>query len=246
MRPVRLNSPNHDERRAAISMLVLHYTGMESGRAAIERLCDPQAKVSAHYVVEENGQVVQLVDEDRRAWHAGLGAWRGVTDVNSASIGIEVVNGGHDFGLPDFPDMQIEAVIALSRDILARHPIAPCNVVGHSDLAPERKQDPGERFPWARLAAHGVGVWPDGVAGDRTVRHGPAQGSGAGLAGLLAQLRTIGYADPGARAYTARTGAVVAAFQRRFRPAHVDGLIDGETAALIEAVHDLTGRDRMG
>jgi len=144
-------SPNHNARRLPVSMLVLHYTGMHSGAAAIERLCDPEAQVSAHYVVEEDGHVLQLAPESQRAWHAGRGAWRGCTDVNSASIGVEIVNGGHDFGLPDFPAPQIEAVIALCQGVLARHPIAACDVIGHSDLAPDRKQDPGEKFPWRQL-----------------------------------------------------------------------------------------------
>lgn len=233
-------SPNFNDRKRPVSMLVLHYTGMDDAEAAIERLCDPEAGVSAHYVVAEDGAVTRLVAEDRRAWHAGAGAWRGEADVNSASVGIEIVNGGHCYGLPAFPDAQIEAVAALSRTILERHAIKPSGVLGHSDLAPERKLDPGERFPWRVLANAGVGVWPAGVTGDRTVRHGPDQGSGETLARLQSRLREIGYAEPGEGAYTARTRAVVAAFQRRFRPAHVDGLVDGETANLIDAVAKLT------
>lgn len=233
-------SPNFNDRKRPVSLLVLHYTGMDDAEAAIARLCDPDAGVSSHYVVDEEGAVSRLVPEDKRAWHAGAGEWRGETDVNSASVGVEIVNGGHCYGLPAFPDAQIEAVAALSRDIIARHAIKPSGVIGHSDLAPERKLDPGERFPWRRLAADGVGVWPAGVEGDRSIRHGPGQGSGDALARLQARLRAIGYGEPGDGAYTARTRAVVAAFQRRFRPSGVDGLIDGETARLIDEVARLT------
>ncbi len=233
-------SPNFNDRKRAVSLLVLHYTGMDDAGAAIERLCDPEAGVSAHYVVAEDGAVSRLVPEDRRAWHAGAGDWRGEGDVNSASVGIEIVNGGHCYGLPAFPDAQIAAVAALSKAILARHAIKPSGVIAHSDLAPERKLDPGERFPWRFLAGEGVGVWPAGVTGDRTVRYGPDRGSGDTLARLQARLRAIGYGEPGEGEYTPRTRAVVAAFQRRFRPAHVDGLIDGETASLIDAVAKLT------
>ena len=147
-------------------MLVLHYTGMETGQAALERMCDPEAKVSAHYMVEEDGRIFRLVPEDQRAWHAGVSSWRGITDVNSASIGIEIVNGGHDFGMPDYPDVQVEAVIRLCQDILSRHKIHPLDIIGHSDIAPDRKQDPGEKFPWQRLADQGVGYWMS--SGDAT------------------------------------------------------------------------------
>jgi len=223
-------------------MLVLHYTGMDDAESAIERLRDPNAGVSAHYVVAEDGSVSRLVAEDKRAWHAGAGAWRGETDVNSASIGVEIVNGGHCYGLPDFPDAQIGAVIALAQGVLQRWDIKPSGVLGHSDLAPERKLDPGERFRWRELAAAGVGVWPTNVTGDQTVRHGPGRGSGETLARLQERLRAIGYAEPGEGEYAPRTRAVVAAFQRRFRASRVDGLIDGETANLIEAVATLTQR----
>lgn len=233
-------SPNFNDRKRKVSILVLHYTGMDDAEAAIERLADPDAGVSSHYVVDEDGAIVRMVAEDKRAWHAGAGAWRGESDVNSASVGIEIVNGGHCYGLPTFPDAQIEAVIALSRAILARWDIPQAGVIGHSDLAPERKLDPGERFPWRYLSRQGVGLWPEGVTGDRTVRHGPGRGSGETLARLQGLLRAIGYAEPGEGDYSARTRAVVAAFQRRFRPSQVDGLIDGETAAMIEAMARLS------
>ena len=212
-------SPNVNDRTLPVSMLVLHYTGMETGRAAIDRLADPAAKVSAHYVVEEDGTIIAMVDEAMRAWHAGLSYWRGITDINSASVGIEIVNGGHDFGLPDFPDVQISAVIALSREIIARHGIRPENVVGHSDIAPGRKIDPGEKFPWERLAREGVGLWPGGakLAAPDEIR----------AATLLA---SIGY-NP-----DLPLRLVLVEFQRRYRRALFDGVLDAETMGLIEAV----------
>lgn len=212
-------SPNHDERALPVTMLVLHYTGMETGKGAIDRLADQQAKVSAHYVVEEDGTIIAMVDEQRRAWHAGLSYWRGITDVNSASIGIEIVNGGHDFALPDFPEAQIAAVIALSREIIARHGIAPVNVVGHSDIAPGRKIDPGEKFPWERLAREGVGLWPAGAASAD-----PDEPHAAFL------LTAIGY-NPDLPLAT-----ILTEFQRRYRPARFDGVLDDETMGLIEAL----------
>jgi len=145
-------SPNFDARALPVSMVVLHYTGMMDGASAIARLADPEAKVSAHYVVAEDGQVVRMVDEAHRAWHAGRSWWRGTSDINSASIGIEIVNPGHEFGYRPFPEAQIDAVIELLAGIMERHSITRGNVVGHSDVAPARKEDPGELFPWYRLA----------------------------------------------------------------------------------------------
>ena len=219
-------------------MLVLHYTGMASAAEAFARLADPAAQVSAHYVVDEDGAVYRMVDEAMRAWHAGVSAWRGTDDVNSRSIGIELVNPGHEFGYRDFPPAQIEALIALARDIVARHSIPAINVVGHSDVAPARKADPGERFPWRTLAAAGIGLWPKrpqilastGPYGDERVMLTEAQ----------TRLACIGYAiDATGRADEATT-AVLTAFQRRFRPRKIDGRLDAETFALIEAVLDLT------
>lgn len=219
MIPLSRPSPNHDDRALPVTMLVLHYTGMETGEAAIARLADPAAKVSAHYVVEEDGAVIAMVDESRRAWHAGVSYWRSITDVNSASIGIEIVNGGHDFGLPDFPARQIEAVIALCRSILTRHAIAPVNVVGHSDIAPGRKTDPGEKFPWSALADAGIGLWPG-----KRVPETPDEAAASDL------LAGIGY-NP-ALPFNVRLDA----FQRRFRPAHIDGRLDGETMGLLRGL----------
>jgi len=205
-------SPNHAARPAGtpIDTLVLHYTGMATGKAALARLGDPAAKVSAHWLVDEAGGVVQLVDEERAAWHAGVSAWRGRVGLNGRSIGIEIVNGGHDFGLPPYPDAQIEAVTALSREVIARWSIPAVNVVAHSDVAPMRKYDPGERFPWARLARAGVGLWPE-------------PGDGPPTANVTVDLATIGYVLDGAPQPTSVSGAL-AAFQRRFHP---DGPIDG-------------------
>lgn len=157
---------NYEDRRAGAqpNILLMHYTGMETGRAALERLSDPSSKVSVHYVVDEDGSVTALVPEDKRAWHAGLSYWMGEDDINSYSIGIEIVNPGHEFGYRPFPQVQMESVLRLSREIMSRHSIY--HVLGHSDVAPERKKDPGELFDWQYLAAHGVGLWPDVTEAD--------------------------------------------------------------------------------
>ncbi len=217
--PVPVPSPNQDARPwPVIDHLVLHYTGMPSAEAALARLCDPVAKVSAHYVVDEDGTVYALVEEARRAWHAGVSFWRGVRQLNDVSVGIEIVNPGHEWGYRAFPPAQMAAVTALCRKILARHEIPARNVVGHSDIAPDRKQDPGELFDWPALARHGVGVWTEaaGVAGD-----------------VAADLAAIGY-DP-----ALPEAAVVTAFQRRFLPGQVSGHVDKATAARAAAVRAL-------
>jgi N-acetylmuramoyl-L-alanine amidase len=234
-------SPNFGPRRegARVDMLVLHYTGMKTCGDALDRLCDPAAQVSAHYVIDEDGTAYRLVDESNRAWHAGVSAWRGDSDVNSRSIGIELVNPGHEFGYREFPKPQIEALIALARDIVARHAIPPINVVGHSDVAPSRKTDPGEKFDWRALARAGIGIWPKrpqamadtGPYGDERVMLSEAQ----------TRLARIGYEiEPTGRA-DAQTQYVLTAFQRRFRPKKIDGRLDAETFALIEAVAALAG-----
>ncbi|PKR54925.1 N-acetylmuramoyl-L-alanine amidase [Thalassospira marina] len=163
-------SPNFGDRPAdcAIDMLVLHYTGMPSGEAALARMCDPASQVSAHYMVEEDGCIYQLVTEAKRAWHAGRGQWRGCTDVNSRSIGIEIVNPGHEFGYRPFAVRQMDAVIALCKAILGRHTIPAHNIIAHSDMAPERKEDPGELFPWEQFAVEGIGLWPRIDASDHS------------------------------------------------------------------------------
>ena len=213
-------SPNFDARALPVTMIVLHYTGMETPEAAIDRLRDPGAKVSSHYCVAEDGAIVRLVDEAHRAWHAGASHWREVDDVNSASIGIEIVNPGHEFGYRPFPDAQIDAVIRLVADIKERHAITRGNVVGHADIAPARKRDPGELFPWSRLARLRLALprptkglmdpqWPE--------------------AGFVLALERFGYdvTDP---------MAATMAFQRRFRPELIDGEVDAECRMILLAL----------
>ncbi|HWP25597.1 MAG TPA: N-acetylmuramoyl-L-alanine amidase [Xanthobacteraceae bacterium] len=236
-------SPNHGPRRAGarIDILLLHYTGMLSGNAALDRLCDRDAKVSSHYLVFESGEVVQMVPEALRAQHAGESLWEGQDDVNSRSIGIEIENPGHDYGYPDFPDRQIDAVIALCRDIIARRNIPAQNVLAHSDVAPTRKQDPGEKFPWRRLYEGGVGLWvppapiTDGAASLKAGDVGPAVSS------LQRQFAAYGYGIPETGVYDAMTKAVVTAFQLHFRPARVDGIADASTRETLRAL--LAARD---
>ena len=212
MKRVDMPSPNSDDRGGvAIDMLLLHYTGMKSARDALDRLCDASAKVSAHYTIDEEGAVYAHVPEARRAWHAGRSWWAGATDINSRSIGIELVNPGHEFGYREFSQAQIASLITLCHGILLRHPIPSARVLGHSDVAPARKDDPGELFPWAELAKAGIGLWPDAVAGD-----------------LGAEALThYGY-DPGAP-----QDKVITAFQRHFRPKKLDSHWDGECAGLL-------------
>ena len=213
-------SPNFDERKLPVSMLVLHYTGMPDSERAIRWLASPESKVSAHYVVTQTGQVVRMVDEDKRAWHAGVAWWRGTTDVNSASIGIEIVNPGHEWGYCDFPEAQIDALIPLIHDIKTRHNIKRGDIVGHSDVAPARKQDPGERFPWARLTRLRLAL-------PRPTRNlmDPHWTDSA----FMLALERFGY-DIG------QPEAAVVAFQRRFRPELMDGIIDGECRAILLAL----------
>jgi N-acetylmuramoyl-L-alanine amidase len=216
-------SPNHDERPAgkAIDLLLLHYTGMRDGDAALRHLRDPAAKVSSHYLIEEGGRTHRLVEESRRAWHAGVGYWAGERDINAVSIGIELVNPGHDNGYRAFPQPQMAALIELGRAILARHPIPPSRVLGHSDIAPTRKIDPGELFDWRALAQAGIGLWPE-----------PAPGA-SDLAAVQQALARYGYEVAPSGALDAATTAALQAFQRHFRPGLIDGLADEETAALL-------------
>jgi N-acetylmuramoyl-L-alanine amidase len=220
MRIIDTPSPNHDERSSPITMIVLHYTGMADAESAIDRLRDPEAKVSCHYLVAEDGTILRMVPEERRAWHAGQSHWRGVTDVNSASIGIEIVNPGHDLGYRPFPDEQMSALIPLVKEIVDRYGITRGNVVGHSDIAPARKRDPGELFPWHSLARLRLALprptknlmdphWTEG--------------------GFLLALERFGYdvEDP---------MAAIMAFQRRFRPELVDGEIDAECRMILLAL----------
>jgi N-acetylmuramoyl-L-alanine amidase len=228
-------SPNHGERRGGmpVSMLVLHYTGMRSADAALARLSEQGSDVSAHYLVFEDGTTVQFVPEARRAWHAGEARWAGESDINSRSIGIEIVNPGHDWGYVDFPDAQIAKVVALCGDILKRHAIPPDRVLAHSDIAPARKQDPGEKFPWPRLAAAGVGLWVEPapiVDGLPVLKRG---NSGDTVRDLQARLAAYGYDVATSGTYDAVTADVVSAFQRHFRPARVDGVADASTQATL-------------
>lgn len=226
-------SPNHDERDARIDILLLHYTGMQTEDEALARLTDPAVKVSSHYFVHEDGRVVQLVPERRRAWHAGMSSWRVATDINARSIGIEIANPGHEFGYRDFPDTQIEATIALCRDILARRAIRRERVLAHSDVAPSRKEDPGEKFPWDRLAAAGIGLWvePSPLAAGHTLS---ANDRGVEVDELQKQLARFGYDVKLTHLYDDNTRLAVTAFQRHFRPARVDGLADASTRETLK------------
>ncbi|HEX3664011.1 MAG TPA: N-acetylmuramoyl-L-alanine amidase [Rhizomicrobium sp.] len=226
-------SPNYDPRRdgCPIDILVLHYTGMRTAEDALERLCDPEAKVSAHYTIDRDGTVYRHVDESLRARHAGVSCWAGERDVNSRSIGIELVNPGHEFGYMPFPDAQIEALTGLAHGILARHPISPERVVGHSDVAPARKTDPGELFPWSRLAESGVGIFPKSHC-DRT---GSARGAGEEM--FAKGLARFGYGVP--PEVDIPLAAVVTAFQRHFRPEKIDGVCDAETEERLRALLEI-------
>jgi N-acetylmuramoyl-L-alanine amidase len=224
-------SPNHDARPPAVrpTLLILHYTGMQSATAAVARLSDPRAKVSAHYVVDADGTVLALVPEQRRAWHAGIGGWRDIDDLNSHSIGIELVNPGHEWGYRAFPEAQIAALIGLATAIADRHDLPPAAVIGHSDVAPARKTDPGELFPWARLATHGLGIWP-----------GPSAPLDVEPALAFKDLARIGYRFD---LPDTQPTQIIAAFQRHWRQAMVDGRLDPETMGLITAVARLCRGD---
>jgi N-acetylmuramoyl-L-alanine amidase len=243
-------SPNFDARTRPIDLVVLHYTGMQDVEIALARLTDPSpiagsypgpwqsddvdrnaplSKVSAHYVVDEAGQIYSLVPEEHRAWHAGASSWEGDGDVNARSIGIEIVNGGHDFGLPDFADAQIDAVIQLLKDIFGRWPdLNAKRVVAHSDIAPERKADPGEKFPWKKLADAGVSIWPEHVA-VQLDNDDP-------VSAVQQQLSFIGYGVKQTGYMDEITKASLIAFQRRFRPSDMSGAVDDETRRLLIAL----------
>ncbi len=226
-------SPNHGRRNASarIDTLVLHYTGMPSVEAAIDRLCDPKAKVSAHYLIEENGTIWRLVPETRRAFHAGLSCWEGEHNLNAVSLGIEIVNPGHEWGYRPFPETQMATVEILCRDLILRHAIPPHRIVGHSDIAPERKTDPGELFDWPRLARAGIGIWPPA--------NPPRPRRATDRAQALADLAAIGYCP-----CQDTPGPAIAAFQRRYRPVRCDGRLDPETATRLSEVRAAYGRSR--
>ena len=226
---IERQSPNFNERKVPPDMVVLHYTGMQTAEAALERMCDPAAAVSAHYAVGEGGEVWRLVPEERRAWHAGVSFWKGETGLNDVSIGIEIVNPGHEFGYRDFPRAQVDAVIGLLDGIRERWEIPDHRILGHSDIAPERKEDPGERFPWDVLAQQGHGLWvmpdmpPDGVMG-------PPLGlgdSGLGVFSLQSALGKLGYNILAGGPYDHETATIVRAFQRHWLPAQIGGDLEG-------------------
>jgi N-acetylmuramoyl-L-alanine amidase len=224
-------SPNFDARTSPPDMVILHYTGMATGEAALARLRDYDAEVSAHYLVEEDGRIFRLVPEERRAWHAGVSFWKGRQNLNGVSIGIEIVNPGHEFGYHPFPKAQIAAVIALLGDIRSRWMIPDDQIVGHSDVAPDRKEDPGELFPWRRLAEAGHGAWVE----PRAAPGAPlGEGeSGPGVFALQAGLTRLGYDCAPSGEYEPRTTTIMRAFQRHWRPQLVDGIADGESRARL-------------
>jgi N-acetylmuramoyl-L-alanine amidase len=222
----KMSSPNFNARdpKIALDYIVLHYTDMKDAASAIARLCDPAAQVSAHYVVDEDGGILQLVDEDKRAWHAGISFWRGITDINSASIGIELVNPGHEFGYRPFPEAQITTLVKLAREITVRHKMsATTAILAHSDVAPTRKRDPGELFPWPKLAQEGLGLWPVPEPQDFAV---------ATEKDIAEMLGTIGYD-------TTIMSDTLLAFQRRYHPESLMGIADQETVARIRALKRL-------
>jgi len=230
-----LPSPNLDERPAGtpIDMLILHYTGMRSAREAIDRLRDPAARVSSHYVVDEDASVLQLVPEEMRAWHAGASHWRGHSDLNGRSIGIEIVNPGHEWGYRDFPVLQLAAVCDLCLAILSRHAIPARNIVAHSDVAPDRKEDPGEKFDWRGLAQNGVGLWPEDIPELGTTG---AVRDAASLRDVRAALGEIGYRVTPEGARDPGLAAVLRAFQRHWRPEAITGQADAGTLARLLGV----------
>jgi len=224
-------------------MIILHYTGMQTGEAALARLCDPESRVSCHYLVEEDGRVFRLVPEERRAWHAGKSWWKGETDCNSASVGIEIVNPGHEFGYRPFPEAQIDSVIALLGDIRSRWQVPDSRILGHSDVAPNRKEDPGELFPWKQLAGAGHGLWLEAAPAP-----GPPLGlgdEGVGVFALQAGLHRLGYEPRPSGKYDEETATVVRAFQRHWRQDRVDGIADGETRARLMGLLQLASAESL-
>ncbi|MGC1408908.1 MAG: N-acetylmuramoyl-L-alanine amidase [Acetobacteraceae bacterium] len=238
-----LPSPNQDERPTGtpIDVLILHYTGMPTAQEAIDRLRDPAARVSSHYVVDEDGAVLRLVPEERRAFHAGVSYWRGHSELNARSVGIEIVNPGHEWGYRDFPVLQLAAVCDLCLAILSRHPIPARNVVAHSDVAPDRKEDPGERFDWRSLAENGVGMWPQGVP---DLGAAGAVRDAAPLRDVRVALSDIGYRVAPEGAFDASLATVLRAFQRHWRPEAVTGEADAGTRERLSAVQRLVENAR--
>ncbi|MCH8862232.1 MAG: N-acetylmuramoyl-L-alanine amidase [Proteobacteria bacterium] len=228
-------SPNFDQRPEdrAPDMLLLHYTGMESAEAALARLADPASKVSAHYLIDEDATLYQLVGEDQRAWHAGVASWAGETDINGCSIGIELQNPGHEFSYRDFPDAQMQALVALAQDIVARHAIPAARVLGHSDVAPGRKEDPGALFDWHLLADAGIGLWPEN---EFACGEALQLSDGDAVRAMQQKFRDFGYGIPLTGEYCAETRAVVTAFQSHWRCGDVTGDADRGTLAVLDAL----------
>ncbi len=231
MTPIPAPSPNFDARKSPPDLILLHYTGMPTGPEALDRLRDPEAKVSAHYLVEEDGRIFALVPEERRAWHAGVSYWKGERDINAVSIGIEVVNPGHDWGYRAFPEVQIAALIALMDDIRERWSIHDERILGHSDVAPGRKIDPGELFPWKALAQAGHGLWVEPAAAPGVPL--AIGDEGTGVFALQAGLTRLGFDNAPSGQYDEATAVNVSAFQRHWRPSLTDGVADGETRARL-------------
>jgi len=234
MDAIEAPSPNFDLRLGPPDLLVLHYTGMQTGEAALARLTDPDAKVSSHYLVEEDGRLYRLVPEERRAWHAGVSFWQGDKDCNGVSIGVEIVNPGHEFGYRAFPKAQIDTVIALIDDIRTRWVIPDDRIVGHSDVALARKDDPGELFPWKRLARAGHGLWAEPPAAPGAPLSVGDEGPGVFV--LQSGLARLGYDCPRTGKFDDATAMIVTAFQRHWRPKRLDGAADGETRARLMAL----------
>lgn len=237
---IELPSPNFNARPRVPDLVVLHYTGMTSAKAALDRMRDPDAQVSAHYCVDEDGTVYALVPEERRAWHAGVSFWKGETNLNDVSIGVEIVNPGHEFGYRDFPDVQIDAVIGLLDGIRSRWDVPDLRILGHSDVAPARKQDPGERFPWKVLAAHGHGLWVDPTVppakdnGESVM--GPPLGigdNGPGVFALQGALGKLGYDILPGGPYDEETAVIVTAFQRHWCPEDIGTAVQGRADARL-------------
>ena len=218
-------SPNYgpriseDGNEPKINMLVLHYTGMSSHSLSLEHLCNPLSKVSAHFLLDEKGNTYQLVATKNRAWHAGISSWRGIKDINSHSIGIELSNPGHDFGYRNFPDPHIDALIRLSKELINTHPIPPRNIIGHSDVAPGRKIDPGELFPWEQFASEKIGIWPK--------PHSIKSKTYKDVI-ISKMLSSYGYDTE-----NNSLKDVISAFQRHFRPKCFDGIADDETISIL-------------
>ena len=232
------SSPNYDDRESSINIVVIHYTGMKSFEEALGHLCDSSSKVSSHYLINSNGDVYLLVDEDKRAWHAGVSFWSGDDDVNSSSIGIELVNPGHEFGYESFSESQMTSLEVLIKSLIRSYNIPLYNIVGHSDIAPLRKKDPGELFNWKRLADKNLSIWPEklSINSFKSINFGDKNESVLQVQEFLSE---IGYKITKDGFFNQETKLVISAFQRRFRSHKVDGLLDSETGVMVQSIYDL-------